>query len=395
MNSISLYIHIPFCYSKCDYCDFFSVPVGKKSIPQEYVDCLCREIRYKAKEYSVDYWSTVYIGGGTPSKLSEEQFVQIFNTVWDCGKINPEVNEMEKEFEFTIEMNPESVTPEKLKLFKNHHVNRISLGVQSLCDDALKNVKRSADKAAAFKAMEIIKTKWNGKFSFDFIAGLPCQSEEQFIAGLKDSLKFNPDHISLYTLTIEEGTPLQKRIDAGEEYDFDESDRIYLLGRDFLLENGFLQYEVSNFCRPGCFSRHNLNYWKQGSYIGCGAGACSTLYEEGYRFSNTQDINQYLNDFLSGTKEELDLKTLEYEFFMMGFRSSFGITESDYKKKFSKVSPWFGNLQERLGVNKGIWAEYEKNGYTSVYKNRQGEKVYSLNSKGMMFLTPLLLELME
>ena len=382
----ALYIHIPFCVSKCDYCDFFSVPCNK--ISDEYVDSLVKEINFYSKFYDVDSWSSVYVGGGTPSLLSENQINRLFAEIFNSCK-----NFDKSSCEITMELNPESITKEKLEVLEKNNVSRISVGIQSLNDNALKTVNRHCNSENALKALSLIKKYWKNQFNLDVIAGLPNQNSEEFVSSLKKIISFEPNHISMYTLTIEENTPLYKKIENGMDYDSDKSDEQWLLGKNILSENGYNQYEVSNFCRKGFESKHNMIYWTQNNYIGAGCSSCGTVYSEnsGLRWNSTQNIKKYrefyskysLEEIKAFSKDELksfeekipretenlDLQTLEFEYLMMSLRTVYGADETVYKQKFSSVEPFCGNLEKRLGAAEGIWKEFEKEGRINVFND--------------------------
>jgi oxygen-independent coproporphyrinogen-3 oxidase len=226
------------------------------------------------------------------------------------------------------------------------------------------------------------------------------------LSSLEKIISYRPDHISMYTLTIEDGTPLAKRIDEGEPWDADEADRQWISGRDFLIKNGFNQYEVSNFSLPGCESRHNMAYWMQESYIGLGAGACSSVYSfergtPGLRWTNTSDIEKYRDFWKDGaeirtgqeknTREEeiLDLETEEYEFLMMGLRTLRGISAAEYNKRFSSLK-WHGNLEERLET--GGWSELGEKGLCGCARGISGDRFF-LTKEGILFLNSFLRDL--
>lgn len=269
----SLYIHIPFCRSKCAYCDFFSVTEDADS---SYLKALSNEISYYADYYSVDEWQTVYIGGGTPSLLKLEQIDFLMNAVKKNCR-----NGIAAGAEVTIEANPADITEEFLDTLSKNGINRLSLGVQCLDGGVLSTLGRRADAECTEKALQLIKEKWlaeKRRFSVDFISGLPGLTDSEFIRGMEKTLYYGPDHVSLYSLMLEEGTPLFSAVESGKVlYSEEASDRQWFAGRDLLKRNGFAQYEVSNFAKPGYESRHNTVYWHLDDYIGCGAGACGTV----------------------------------------------------------------------------------------------------------------------
>ena len=214
------------------------------------------------------------------------------------------------------------------------------------------------------------------------------------MTSLKTLLSYKPDHISLYTLTVEDKTPLAEKIENGMAFDFDEADSQWLLGRNLLEENGFLQYEVSNFCIKGNESLHNQNYWHQGDYAGIGSGATGTLYDfensKGFRWTNTTDIKKYVDFWTGGDVadekipreiELLDLKTLEFEYIMMGLRTAEGLNPDVYRKRFSKLK-WKGNLDFRLGKDNGAWKSFADKNFCNI-------EDYALNENGILFLNAL------
>lgn len=411
MGKFSLYVHIPFCTSKCDYCDFFSTGIGLcKSVPDDYVDCVVKEVKTYARIFGVQEWNTVYIGGGTPSLLSPVQLNSLFDGIQKSCKCGISCGA-----EVTVEMNPESLDKELLSAADSCGVNRLSLGIQSLNSAALLSVRRNCTVQKAQQALELVKKCWKNDLSLDAIAGLPEQNSEEFALSLKKMLSYGPQHFSLYTLTVEEGTPLCKKIDNGMEWNADEADSQWLLGRDILFSHGFSQYEVSNFCLAGKESRHNSAYWQQQSYIGAGAGASGTVYcgSEGLRWNVKKDVKAYIDfwktyrasscdglsfeqlvkDCVPLETENLDAKTMEFEFLMMGLRTRQGVSAQKYERLYSGVSPWNGNLSLRLGEKNGVWRRFYDEGMTNVYSSCGGETFYAFNEKGILFLNRLLVEL--
>lgn len=396
----SLYIHIPFCIQKCDYCDFFSTEC-RKEIPDEYLESLFLEIQYHIENLAVEYWDTVYIGGGTPSLLSEKQMDRLLGFL--SQKISSETKEV------TIEMNPESITREKLSAASGGGVTRLSMGIQSFNNNSLKIINRHCTAEKAEKALELVSSTWKGSLNLDSIAGLPGQTTEEFSSSLKKIISYNPDHISLYTLTVEEETPLYRKIQEGTiDFDSDLADSQWILGREILADAGYLQYEVSNFAKSGFESRHNMAYWKQRDYVGAGSGASGTIYgSRNIRWTNTTDISRYI-DFWSTCKNfpQLDEKSIpreteflapetrEFEFLMMGFRTLEGINSAEYKKRFKDISPWNGSIESRLGIKDGIWEKYSRQKMTSTRDHKDNSTNYALNGKGILMLNQFLIELL-
>lgn len=399
------YFHIPFCFAKCDYCDFFSIPCGTQGVPNEYLSALKAELAFKVSYYHVQKWDTVYLGGGTPSMLSATQLGAFLHDVFSAVEIHG-VDEV------TVEMNPESLTEEKLIAAEENGATRLSLGIQSLSHSCLENVHRHCTPEKALAALDAVKRVWHGQLNTDVIAGLPGPNQkESFVGTVEKLLSYNPDHFSLYTLMIEEGTPLFARVKKDESRLEDDADGLWLMGRDMLEQKGFAQYEVSNFAKKGHESRHNFAYWRQADYIGCGAGACGTMYNflgEGSRLTNTTDIKKYCAFWNSApqqdddevfkemkaqgicTEEMLPLETEEFEFLMMGLRTLEGVSCKTYRKRFSKVGPWYGDLGRRFESTGEVWEQFVEKKYVHVYKNRQNDCCYALSKGGLLFLNELL-----
>ena len=263
----SLYIHIPFCRSKCAYCDFFSIPWGE--VPDGYVDALLSEIRFHRECMHTGPLETVYFGGGTPGLLSFRQLERIMAQILPQCVSGAEI---------TLEVNPENVTAELLRCAAGSGINRFSVGIQSLDDRVLRAVNRNATAAVSLGALELLAAS-GMVFSADMIAGLPEQRDRDFVQGLQRIMSFRPSHVSLYALTVAEHTPLAQQIRRGSIRCSDARiDRQWITGRNMLEAGGYLQYEVSNFALPGKESRHNSVYWQQKPYTGAGAGASGTWY---------------------------------------------------------------------------------------------------------------------
>ena len=386
---ISLYVHVPFCRQKCDYCDFFSIPSNRASCvcpDEEYVRSVLNEIRFYVKKYSVSRWKTVYIGGGTPSQLGAKLLFEL------VSGIKSAVSDKTAD-EFTVEMNPEDLAEDILDSAQKAGVDRISTGIQALDQKALDSVNRHCPLQTAISSLELLQKKWKKKLSVDFIAGLPGQTYSSFKKQFETVFNFkNIDHISLYSLTLEENTPLYKKIESGKiKWSQQKTDRMWILGRKILKENGFIQYEVSNFARTGAESLHNKVYWYLENYIGCGSGACGSVYGEvSERWTNTCSIKNYENFWLDFNPEseipesirqveKIDLQTQEFEWIMMGFRLLEGVCSEEFKKRFGK------SLEERIGVKDGLFFEWSKKHLARSYK-KDGKTFYALNERGLMLL---------
>ena len=420
METYSLYIHIPFCASKCTYCDFFSIPVGNdfslceqtQRIFKDYILALKKELEYYFKKFQIKSLKTIYIGGGTPSLLSVGQIRELFDFIG--SKLTIEENA-----EITLEANPQDISEKFLDELKKTPVNRLSLGIQCCNDNVLKTLGRRCDINQVNFALEIIKNKWVSSglsFSCDLISGLPLLSDEDFMLGLEKVISSGVNHISLYSLMIEDGTILEKQISRNEiEYSDEKNDNQWILGKNFLEKNGFYQYEVSNFSKKGFESRHNTVYWRTENYLGCGAGATGTV--DCFRWNNECDVGKYcdfwlnvdfgenlvyevekvLNEKNPRIVEMLCEKEKEFEFLMMGFRLREGVKSSVYKKRFGL------DLGKRLGYsdskikkkNLGLFDKWkEKNLCDVEISLDSGDERFFLTGDGLLFLNQFLEELM-
>lgn len=382
----SLYIHIPFCLSKCTYCDFFSIKCSnQKGIPSAYVSSLINEIKYRIKEYGSNKCKSVYIGGGTPSLLSKSQFEEIFNFL-------KENLDFINNFEFTVELNPDDITKELLDFLNDSPVTRLSVGIQSLDNKVLEYVKRRAGTKENLNAIELIKKHWKKEISYDLISALPFEQDKAFLKNLKFICKQKPHHISMYSLTVEDETPLGKEINSESLfYDFERADSMWLKGKKLLEKKGYKQYEISNFCLKNQECLHNLTYWNHEDYIGSGSGGTGTVYNpdgSGKRWTNTQDIERYILTWKEDKPDTCDFETVEiidkdtsmFEFFMMGLRKTKGVTNNQFKNIFNmdipfKVQQLFKNWQKKK---------------LSVIKKEKDDTRYYLNSKGLLFLNQFL-----
>lgn len=283
-----LYVHIPYCLQKCGYCDFFSTSAS--CVPPEYVRAVARQLEHLAHSFRVEKWKSVYIGGGSPSLLGAEDLEFLCQSIKAAAPLAANC-------EWTIEMNPETVSRPLLEKAASCGINRLSVGIQCKNDKVLRAIGRRASERDIEKAAELIKKFWPHEWSADLIAGLPFQTKEDIERDIDFVERNGAKHVSLYSLTLEEGTPLKGAIDAGTiPYDEEEAEELWLYGRDLLEERGFLQYEVSNFARPGFESLHNGAYWAQESYLGAGAGAAGTIYGKptGWRYTNVLDAAEYM-----------------------------------------------------------------------------------------------------
>ena len=313
MNKIGLYVHIPFCESKCKYCNFVSGNFSR-DIQEKYLDTLIKEINSYKIQNNV---STIFFGGGTPSILTAEDIEKIILAIKNNFKIS-------KNVEITIECNPNSVSLEKLKKYKKLGINRISFGVQSLNDSVLKLIGRVHNKKQALQAIKNARLAGFKNINVDLLLGIKENKNIfQDICLLK---KLGVTHISAYMLILEKGTPLfnQAKQNKVKLMSDDESVEDYENYLKVLKQNGFNRYEISNFCLKGYQCQHNINYWECGEYIGFGVSAHS--YMNGVRYSNTENINDYLKDFNKKQFEKLSSQEKLEELIMLGLRTKRGVS---------------------------------------------------------------------
>ena len=353
---LGVYIHIPFCASKCGYCDFYSLEHCDKSIGK-YQDALLRHIREAASTMAPYYIDTLYFGGGTPSYYGAKRLTEIFNALKRAGKVL-------KSAEVTVECNPDSVSRRDLKMLKKEGVNRISLGVQSASDDLLKIIGRRHNFTQVKTAVKLIREAGFDNLSIDLIYGLPNQTKGDWAETLAKVLDLEPDHLSCYGLKLEEGTPMYDEYkDSPVIPSDDEQADMYLYAVETLTHYGYQQYEVSNFARRGKACRHNMKYWDMEDYLGFGPGAHSCIGST--RFSFVRDLQAYIKG-VSGQGdildeyEKLDELDRAAEYLMLGMRRSRGISEEEYHKVYrSDFAPIEALLQE-----------YEKDGWTKKFDGR-------------------------
>ncbi|MGL4664679.1 MAG: radical SAM family heme chaperone HemW [Clostridium butyricum] len=329
MKEMSLYIHIPFCKQKCLYCDFPSY-AGKESLINEYIRALNEEILRKCSKYKI---ASIFVGGGTPSYLNEINLESLLKTI--------NLLDFKDEFEFTIECNPGTLNEEKLALMKNYNVNRISMGLQTTNDNILKEIGR-------IHSFEEFKKNYNQarkagfeNINVDLMFGLPNQHMKDWKASLKDVMSLEPDHISAYSLIIEEGTCFYNlynndKLNIPNE---EEERSMYLFTKGFLKDYGYNQYEISNYAKANKECFHNKVYWKCNEYLGLGVSASSFVDEK--RFKNIDDIKIYIEKINNNedVTEEIHVNNINddmEEFMFMGLRMIEGINLKIFKKRFGK-----------------------------------------------------------
>lgn len=320
-----LYIHIPYCHSKCAYCDFYSTP--RSDTMHAYIKALEKEYSHRLHEISQPF-TTRYIGGGTPSALPPELLAQVLN-----------IGTEHKYIETTIEVNPEDVNAELLTLLKENEINRVSMGVQSLIDHELKSVGRRHNAAEAITAARTIRDAGITNLSLDLIFGLPGQTIDSWVTTLKEILNLRPEHISAYSLMYEPGTKLTAMLNAGKLQSVDEevASQMYSIMCSMLFDSGYEQYEISNFCLPGFHSRHNSAYWDFTPYLGIGASAHS--YDGAIRRANPASVKQYLaNPAAAFSEEVLTITERIEEYIMLRLRTSRGLDLSEFSRLFGATA---------------------------------------------------------
>lgn len=328
MKEIGLYIHIPFCVAKCIYCDFLSGPADYDA-RERYVKALCGEIENFAKEEgSVYEVKTVFFGGGTPSVLENELMEQILSTISKNFQVK-------RDCEFTIECNPGTVNYDKLRLYKDFGVNRLSFGLQSADDDELKRLGRIHSFRDFLESYELALRVGFNNINVDIMSGLMNQTVESYLNTLNKVLPLKPAHISAYSLIIEEGTPLYSMYSAGNIVLPDEETerQMYYDTLRILSEYGYHRYEISNYAMEGHECRHNITYWRRGEYKGFGVGAASLL--DNIRYANTSDMKEYL----AGVKPVSEILTVEdcmAEFAFLGLRMMKGIDTEEFYGIFNR-----------------------------------------------------------
>ena len=329
MKKLGIYIHIPFCKRKCNYCDFISFS-GKQELIEKYIDSLKKEINdYKInkEDYLIE---TIYFGGGTPSYIESKYIIDILRELRQKFTVSGNA-------EITIEINPGTVDEQKLKDYYNSGINRISFGLQSTKSELLKLVGRIHSYSDFLENYNIARNIGFKNINIDLMIGLPVQTVEDVEKDLERITELKPEHISVYSLIVEEGTTIEQKIKNKELYlPSEELERkMYWKVKDTLEEKGYKQYEISNFAKPERESKHNLSCWNQEEYIGFGLAAHS--YINGKRYSNIEDLEEYIEKNAQETRETHEIQTKEdqmKEYMLLSLRKMEGVKISEFKNKF-------------------------------------------------------------
>lgn len=339
---MELYVHIPFCIRKCNYCDFLSFPAAEE-IQTAYVDALCREIRVSGEECRGRKMTSVFIGGGTPSSLLPGKTATIMDTVSDSFMLSAEC-------EISIEANPGTVSREKLEEYRDCRINRLSFGCQSCVDEELRLLGRIHSFEEFLGNFKLARSAGFDNINVDLMSAIPRQTLATWEYNLRTIAGLAPEHISAYSLIIEEGTPFYgQTLPLPDE----ETERVmYEMTGQILKEYGYLQYEISNYAKKGCQCRHNIGYWQREDYLGVGLGAASLM--DNLRFSNTRNLKSYLQnasnvDKIRENEESLSIKEQMEEFMFLGLRMTEGISEKRFEEEFRcKIEEVYGRPIQKL-----------------------------------------------
>lgn len=372
---LGLYIHIPFCVRKCPYCGFFSTRY-EKVIADEYLSALPLDIAVHSRYLREQTIGSIYIGGGTPTTLSPDQFSRLFNI------INEHVH-LTAGAEITVEANPNTVTADSLFLLKRLGVTRLSIGIQSFSDEVLALLGRVHSANQAIAAVRAARDAGFGRIGIDLIFGVPGQTEEQWNNTLETATSFNPEHISAYSLSLDEGSQWYRDAKEGrrEPPDDDTTANMYGSAIQFLTSHGYHQYEISNFCIPGYECRHNINYWDRGEYLGLGPGAWSFIGNS--RWANIADVDQYACRLRSGITvrdhdrdETVNGEQAALEKLFLGLRRTSGVELADYGSLFGGGA--LDSLLSRIG-------DLERDGLVHIQKG-----TLVLTGRGMLLSNEVL-----
>ena len=340
-KQIGLYIHIPFCKQKCSYCDFCSY-AEKQNLISKYIKCLLQEIKEVGINNRADFENgkddlfsikTIYIGGGTPSLIESKYIVQIMEEI----KSNFELDE---NAEITIEVNPGTVTLEKLEDYNKAGINRLSIGLQSTHEHLLKEIGRIHTYLDFLDTYRFAREAGFENINVDLMIGLPNQTLAEVQDSIEEIVSMEPEHISVYSLILEEITPLFKKVEDGLELPDEELERkMYWTVKQTLEANGYNHYEISNFAKQNYESKHNLDCWSQKEYIGFGVAAHS--YTNGIRYSNIENLEQYIKNYEEDKTEEnlifhekQDMEAMQKEYMLLGLRKIDGVSIQEFKIKF-------------------------------------------------------------
>ena len=353
MKELGFYLHIPFCKSKCIYCDFNSF-AQKDDCIEPYIKAVKKEIEEYAKQNKDVLIKTIYIGGGTPSYIKEKYIKEIIETIRSNFEIIPNA-------EITIEINPGTVNRRKLNTYYKAGINRLSIGLQSTNDKLLKQLGRVHDFEDFLETLRLANTIGFSNISADCMIGLPNQTIYDVEETLNVLINLRLTHISVYSLIVEPNTPLEKKINSGElKLPDEEIERyMYWFAKRKLEENGYLHYEISNFAKPLFRSKHNLDCWNQKEYKGFGVSASS--YENEIRYTNISSIEKYVENVQNGqfkknyiVEEKQDREVMMKEYMLLGLRKITGVSINQFRKKFGTIPIFKYNKEITKLTNEGL-----------------------------------------
>ena len=374
-EKLGVYVHIPFCRSKCDYCDFYSL-AGQEGRMDDYQKALIAHMKETGPLTRGSQVDTVYFGGGTPSYYGEKRLRELLRTI-------AKRFDLAKDAEITVECNPDSVNQKMLQNLRRAGANRISLGVQSAHPCELSNLHRPHDFDQVKEAVRAVRAAKFKNLSLDLIYGLPGQDMAGWQDTVEQALALEPEHLSCYGLKVEPGTPLDDRVIRGEKLPDDDAQAdMYLWMVERLGTAGYKQYEISNFARAGFQSRHNLKYWMGRPYIGFGPGAHSDF--GGRRYSFVRNLEKYISGVLGGgavidESELIPQRERGSEYLMLRLRTTRGIEEWKYRREFFMN---FDPIEQKL-------EEYERQGWAERHDRR-----WNLTAKGFLVSNQLIGELL-
>lgn len=335
-TELGIYLHIPFCKKKCDYCDFISFPYSQAiELVEKYIETMEAEIdSYDLTSYNV---TTIYMGGGTPSILPSKEIEKLLNKI--KTKLEENKNETKwEDIEITIEVNPGTVDKNKLETYKKSGVNRLSIGLQTTNNKLLKQIGRIHTYEEFLNTYQMAKEIGFQNCNVDLMLGLPNQTIQDLKQSLEKILELNPNHISVYSLIVEEGTPIERKLQKGELElpDEDTERQMYWYVKNTLELNGYEHYEISNFAKKGKKSKHNLNCWQQKEYIGIGLAASS--YLDQVRYSNVEELKKYIESQAKekNIMEKQTIKDAKKEYMLLGLRLIKGVNITAFKQKYNE-----------------------------------------------------------
>lgn len=376
-KSMGLYIHIPFCKSKCKYCDFVSFS-NKEHLVDRYINCIKYEIKDIGLSNLHDYTEgkddlinlkTIYIGGGTPSAIDSKYIKEVLNVIMQNFQVDNNV-------EITLEVNPGTIDENKLKIYKEAGINRLSIGLQSTDNNTLKRIGRIHTYEEFLNTYELARNSGFDNINIDLMLALPGQTIDELVVGLKKVINLKPEHISIYSLILEERTKLYEEIINEKKYvliDDDIERKMYWQTKEVLERAGFIHYEISNFARKGYESKHNLACWDQEEYIGVGASAHS--YSNNVRYSNTESLEEYIYNYENGKDidnlifhEKQNKESKMKEYMMLGLRKIQGIDIDAFKNCFGQNPLYIFKQEiykltsEKLIIVDGNWIKLTNKG---------------------------------